>query len=264
MSTLQPTSSLLREFYALTTDGIWRVSAERNDAGEPTVVLIHQRPGSSDLTVGHVLHGGTFVAVNYTYLALYHAIIRVRPENTCDIGLWEHASENYRGERTGQLIAYFLEKQQACRANDRNDLTNRVHDFEPETVEVLRAIGPDHPVFTVCRRWETSFPRHFCSIAGIGLTSRPQCPVEAVAAILHHVPPPLRAGCSPAIAPHFSVVREPKRSRQQFTVKGPLIPALAPSPPTEETVEQMKVRIYAELADVRAQYAARRPQRQTR
>lgn len=145
--------SPLKEFYAVTATGIWRVSAERDEAGTPVVERIGKRQCDPPHAIGQrlmpwldvQLQPDEKLLVGVSTLGLY---LYYHPER------WpvEKVKGPLLGDHTLGLAALFLDRADAefclrCRGSFASE------HFDPrwarETKQVIEAIGKDHPTFVV-------------------------------------------------------------------------------------------------------------------
>jgi hypothetical protein len=171
--------SLLRNFYALTEDGVWLVSTERYKGTVPIVELVEPLAGSK-LVVGSRLEGGSSVAVTSNFLALYY---QYRSDHLRTIHLLplEDAADEDIGDRTARLIGCFLNQEEAVKAcrDGRFQSALRLSYFERMTKRTLGQIGPNHPVFVVSRKGRLAFPADYYPEIGIDQNAFPSVPRES-------------------------------------------------------------------------------------
>ncbi|GEM_PF-3210652 len=171
-----PSQPPLRRFFALADKLALLVSVDRNHGHVPTVKVIATIPGSQ-FEVGTTMSGGTFVAVMNGSLGLYHhqpksSIV----EKYVTLALPEEVDPKEFGSIIGNVSALFLSGKAALRAlRGRDDEVERLG-YEQCTKDVLRAIGPNHPVFVISRDGADAFPSYYHPEIGLKRSASPVVP----------------------------------------------------------------------------------------
>lgn len=176
---MKTNDKILEEFYALTAVGVWRVSAKRYGMSVPIVELIAHHADSALPIIGSRLQGGNTVTVAGNFVGLhFQSVPFCAKRETIKLKLPETISPDDLGETTPKLIACFLNLEDALKANEMADISLAEAICEDNTLEVLRRIGPNHPVFVVCRGGNLGFPIWFYGKIGIDRNSVPEVRVK--------------------------------------------------------------------------------------
>lgn len=137
-----PKDDQLKEFWVATQGGIYHVTSEKTPEGTPTVEKIHSFRKNLDAPLGgHLKHGST-VGITRIGIILYNQGSRSRLPEDVNITAW--------GGRTSTPVALFLSFEKAMAVNsDESPLIPYDPRWKKETLEVLDAIGDNHPNFVI-------------------------------------------------------------------------------------------------------------------
>ena len=136
---------IIHEFFAITETSVYIITDKKDENGIPTVEKIALR-GKSKIPVGGKLRNGSLVGITKERILLYyesypgHGKRLQRPE---DANEW--------GGGTSQIIALFLNKEEAMNCSNSQDLKAWDPRWEKQTKKVLNSIGDNHPVFVLSR-----------------------------------------------------------------------------------------------------------------
>ncbi|MDD5318544.1 MAG: hypothetical protein PHF79_01840 [Candidatus Pacebacteria bacterium] len=176
--------SQLSMFYVLDQKGaLYSVSSERHFQSVPKVDLL-KKMGEKIIPHTRYLRQGSMVAVTSKYVGLYN------PRRTSEIvgrlspHLPEDTDPHDIGETTAPILGLFLSILSALRAVRSFEGYSRAegwvemfcHEWRDKTIETLRAIGENHPVFVVARYGDESFPFSYYVEANIDQSSKPSVP----------------------------------------------------------------------------------------
>lgn len=162
----------VKEFYALTVCGVWKVSVARHQMCVPEVRLIVPNVNTV-LQPGIFLSGGTFVTIANEFIGLHFQRLPYFTKEKVVLKCPENLEEEELGEKTPKLLACFLSLGEAIEANKSTDFMKTLGIHEDRTKKVLREIGPNHPVFVVCRGGVFGFPVWYYREIGIDRNSNP-------------------------------------------------------------------------------------------
>lgn len=129
----------LDRFFAVTASlSIYLVSSE-TDRGIPIVKKIYLDPRSlSKVGAGEWLIGGSFVYINHRGIFLFdRGASRVRAEEC--------------GDHSSPIVALFLDRKAAFECIRTANLQPADPRWKEQTLEVLAAIGNDHPTFILSK-----------------------------------------------------------------------------------------------------------------
>ena len=162
-------------FFLLATDGIWLISTNRWKSILPIVERIEHPPQVAySIGIESRLRGlGNTIGLD-TLGAQLCMQSRYSTGKTVTLKTLEESSSEDKGPRTGKMIACFLTLEDAQKALKKMKITDPLQRWQNETVEVLKAIGENHPVFIVTREGKFQFPLDFYEDANIRTNS---CPV---------------------------------------------------------------------------------------
>jgi hypothetical protein len=138
----------LRYFYAVTTTSVYRATAK---LGSPVRVekIALNRGATSKAAVGTLLRGGDMLSVGKQLIAFIPeggGILGPSVSVERDIA---RVNTHYWGGNTSSVVALFLEEKDALTCSESPDLVPCDPRWESQTVEVLRGIGSNHPVFSI-------------------------------------------------------------------------------------------------------------------
>jgi hypothetical protein len=101
--------------------------------------------------------GGSKVAITASRVVLYYPSGLTSSGGVVTIPTLEETDVNNHGQSIGEIIAYFLKKEEALKAQADGDSSR---DYEDETIATLRQIGENHPVFIISRSGLYVFPAY--------------------------------------------------------------------------------------------------------
>ena len=149
---------MLSEFYAVTKTSVYHVNSRNEEENAPYLEKIAIR-GESEIAVGEKLQYGYMVALTGIGIILYV------PEGggiTSHQRRIEEVNNRWWGPNTSPVVALFLNKEDALRCNKQPGLIRCDPRWIDSTLEVVHAIGAEHPVFEVCAYDSLAFlpPEH--------------------------------------------------------------------------------------------------------
>ena len=138
-------SKHLQEFFAVTITSVYHVTIEYGPMAVATKITLRC---PSSVGVGGQLKG--------PMLAICDQLITYIPEGgglTSYQRNIEQVNTRWWTANSSPVVAIFKDKKAALECSSQKDLKPRDNRWLKETIEVLRAIGSDHPFFSICT-WE--------------------------------------------------------------------------------------------------------------
>lgn len=151
---------MLHLFYAVTLTSVYEVKAKDGEFGYPSATKIALK-GESEIKIGEKLEKSAMISVGRQLQAFI-------PEGgglTSQFVGFERHLENvntyYHGGQTSDIVALFRSKKSAMRCLASDDLQSYDPRWKRATKGVLRAIGEDHPAFSITYWKDLGVPCEF-------------------------------------------------------------------------------------------------------
>lgn len=138
------------EFYAVTTTSLYRVFVNPLLESEAIAMKIAVRDQSA-VKLNEMLSNGNLIGITRLGLIAYRD--HKSPRRRC-----EDVNTRYWGGRTSPVVALFFDQEQARRCLDEADVQPADPRWRGSTLQVLDAIGDDHPCFVLSDMEELRFP----------------------------------------------------------------------------------------------------------
>ncbi len=134
---------MLKEFYAVTMTSVYRALID-GSMGSPALTKIAARDRSR-VVIGGKINNGSMLSVGM-YLKLFIPEGGGTTSFKREIGL---VNTKYWGGGTSAVVALFLTKEDALACNEAQEHRPCDPRWRKETVDVLRAIGKNHPYCSI-------------------------------------------------------------------------------------------------------------------
>ena len=138
----------LRVFFAVTVTSVYRVVI-LGTKKTPYLKKIAYRGGESGVKVGGRIENGTMISVgNQLILFVPEGHGPTSPMTSVERDIAK-VNTRYWGGRTSKVVALFLNKDDSFSCSGSENLHGNDPRWEYSTIEVLRAIGEDHPYCSI-------------------------------------------------------------------------------------------------------------------
>jgi len=137
----------LEEFFAVTIYSVWKANLKNSPYLEKMA-----GKNNDEYPVGTRFEGGSSIMLAVAkHLQLYYPEVHsmLSPQTKCERRL-EYVNRMWWCGGTSLIIALFLKKEEAMDCYQQKDLIPCDERWLTQTREVLKLIGEDHPVATVC------------------------------------------------------------------------------------------------------------------